>query len=169
VYCYLWAASLLDEANELAEQGRYKEALEKHIWYHKNALKYDRFANDVRLTFALGDWVNLGEKYPPAREALVSIRDADTERFRKSMSRGKPDLKLYEDIYSINDALGEAKETLTLLTELYESDAQTAAKCWGRAYRYVVIGPIVDQEVKRKYEQWATERDGVGSGFALNR
>src|SRR5262245_62591983 len=73
---------VLEEARDLAAQGRYEEALQKHLWFHENALKYDPDLSAVRLSFALGYWVELGEEYPKAREALVAIRDRGDQALR---------------------------------------------------------------------------------------
>src|SRR4051812_22582627 len=60
----------LEDAEKFAREGKYQQALERHIWYHENALKYDQAQFGVRLSFALSDWAELGKVYPPAKVAL---------------------------------------------------------------------------------------------------
>ncbi|HKB15254.1 MAG TPA: hypothetical protein VKF62_04275, partial [Planctomycetota bacterium] len=59
---------VLDEAEALREQGKYEEALQKHIWIHEHSLEQDAAFVGVRLSYALSDWIELGAKYPKARE-----------------------------------------------------------------------------------------------------
>ncbi len=101
-------SKVLDEARQLAFDGKYAEALEKHLWYHENALRIEPAQVGVRLSFALSDWIKLGEKYPKAREALVAIRDRNADK----LSKGEGDFRLFQDTSSINSYLGEAKRTL---------------------------------------------------------
>jgi len=51
----------LDKAEEYKREGKYAQALERQIWFHKNALKYAPAMRGVRLSFALGVWIELGQ------------------------------------------------------------------------------------------------------------
>jgi hypothetical protein len=44
----------------------------------------------VRLSFALSDWIELGRRYPKARNALIEIRDADARQFTDGGYIGDP-------------------------------------------------------------------------------
>src|SRR4051812_34817029 len=68
-------SSILQEAEADTRAGRFEDALQKHIWYHENALKFQRAQYGVRLSFALSAWWELASKYPPAMEALRRARD----------------------------------------------------------------------------------------------
>src|SRR4051812_9051491 len=114
-YCCTLAAAdepdphkVLNEALTLTKQGKYEEALQKHLWFHENALKHDKALAAVRLSFALSDWVELGKKYPKARKALVAIRDKNT----KSVSEGKGNFDLFMEIAAINRYLNERAKTV---------------------------------------------------------
>src|SRR5258705_11073209 len=87
------------EARNLDKMGAYAEALEKHLWFHENALVHDPSLYGVRLSFALRHWVKLGDLYPPARAALESVRDVKTIALRE----GSLDRELFQDVASINE------------------------------------------------------------------
>lgn len=72
------ATRVLREARQLVKSGQHAAALEKYIWFHDHALDFDRMLVGVRLSYAIDEWVVLGEVYPPAREALERVRDAKT-------------------------------------------------------------------------------------------
>src|SRR5688500_5081235 len=74
---------ILNEAESDAGAKRYPDALAKHLWFHENALKYERGLYGVRLSFALGAWFELGKQYPPALEALKEVRDIAGRRVRE--------------------------------------------------------------------------------------
>ena len=108
------ARRALDDAKRLAEQGDYEAALAKHVWFHDNALKVSRSYYGVRLSFALGYWVELGEKYPQALAKLTAIRDEKTSR----LLAGEANRELFNDVESINQHLGEMAPTVELFKRL---------------------------------------------------
>jgi hypothetical protein len=118
--------TVLDEAEELARQGRYPEALEKHVWFHEHALEYDDALSGVRVSFALHDWVELGKLYPPARQTLVAIRDRDAQALRT----GSWSPNLFSDVAAINDYLGEPGETAALFVTLHRDNPGLARECY---------------------------------------
>lgn len=117
---------VLNEAQTLASQGKYEEALEKHLWFHENALKHDPAMSGVRRSFALSYWVELGHKYPKAREALVAIRDKNTEAIRE----GRGFVDLFHDVASINGYLEEEEKTVELFKTLDEKHHRLAERCY---------------------------------------
>jgi len=117
---------VLDEARALAAQGKYEDALQKHLWFHENALKYTPSLAGVRLSFALDYWIELGTKYPKAKEALVSIRDKNTKAF----SEGNGTVALFHDVRAINDNLNERSKTVALFKMLHEKFPALAKACY---------------------------------------
>jgi len=93
----------LDKAEQFRSQGKYEQALNEHIWYHKNALKYDPAQYGVRLSFALADWVELGRAYPPALHALRSIRNDTLATYK----RAPTDSLTFGEVMSIDLALDD--------------------------------------------------------------
>ncbi len=115
-------AKVLEEARTLREQGKYEEALQKHLWFHEHVLEHDPAYVGVRLSFALAGWVELGAKYPKAREAMVSIRDRDT----KAVAEGRGTFKLLQDVASLNRYLKEDSKTVDLFLSIEAKQPQLA-------------------------------------------
>src|SRR5262245_14248826 len=117
---------VLNEAGALAKQGKYEEALQKHIWYHENALRLDPAQYGVRLSFALSNWKELADKYPKAKQALIDIRDRDT----KSLREGRGKLQQFHDVASINETLKDDRATVELFRALHERHPKLAKECY---------------------------------------
>src|SRR5947209_19742990 len=98
----------LKAAKELASEGRYEEALQKHLWFHDHALEHTPALAGVRLSFALADWLELGNRYPPVRQALIAVRD----RKARAIADGAGSIELFHDVSAINYALGEDPQTV---------------------------------------------------------
>jgi hypothetical protein len=118
--------AVLNEARSLAMHWKFEDALQKHIWFHENALKHHPSLTGVRLSFALGYWIELGEKYPKAREALVSVRDKDA----KELMEGRGSFDLFHDVSAINDYLKEELTTITLFKFLHAKFPNLADQCY---------------------------------------
>ena len=103
----------LNDAMRFREEGKYEQALERHIWYHKNALRYDPAQYGVRLSFALGDWAELDKAYPKALHALRSIRNETLATFRKDPS----DSLMFGEVMSIDLALNDLRSAKALFYE----------------------------------------------------
>lgn len=99
---------VLDEAIAAAKEGRYKEALEKHIWYHENALRLRPSHFGVRLSYAIFAWRRLGYKYPPALERFRAMRD-ETAR---QLCGDETNSALFSDLVAFNDILDEPEKTV---------------------------------------------------------
>jgi hypothetical protein len=118
--------AVLAEARSLASQGRFEEALEKHLWFHEHALEHKPALAGVRLSFALSDWTALGEKYPKARQALVSLRDEKTA----ALVDGKGSWMLFHDVAAINGYLQESPKTVALFRSLHQRHPELARQCY---------------------------------------
>ncbi len=133
-----------DEANRLMSQTHYEEALQRQIWYFNHALDYDPSLAGVRLSFTLSDWVELGRRYPKARQAMEAIRDHDWNIFKEGLRYprwvrevfdGFPGFSqvekrdrsaLFQDIYSLNSYLGTDESNQLLVKTLVARDPQLA-------------------------------------------
>jgi hypothetical protein len=80
----------LDRARAALGAGRDAVALEEYEYFFDHALDSDRALYGVRLSYCLGEWAKLGERYPPAlrrlrskaRKALAALDETrDPERF----------------------------------------------------------------------------------------
>jgi hypothetical protein len=118
--------TILDEAKTLMEQSRYEDALQRHLWYFNHALEYDQAQTGVRLSFALSQWVELGRRYPKAKEALTEIRDRDA----RLLAEGKGYADLFTDAQAINRELQDENATYELFKTIREKDPQLAGQCY---------------------------------------
>jgi len=143
---------VLDEARALAGKGQYEEALQRHIWYHNHALEYDPGQSGVRISFALSYWIELGRKYPKARQALIEIRDRDHRLF----ADGRGDFALFQEVSAINSNLQTEDDTVALFKSIFKQDPNLARDCYGLAEEVLVrkgeydlcLGVIPDSEAR---------------------
>ena len=105
--------------------GRYEDALAHFLWYHDHALSEDRALSGVRLSFALGYWEELGEKYPPAMEVFRGRRDAKVAILRA----GQLDRGLFHDVEAMSERLNEDEVTAELFAMLHERWPDFAEAC----------------------------------------
>lgn len=127
--------NVLDRGRDAFRAGRYKEALDNFVWFHENALEHDRAYYGVRLSFAIGNWKDLADVYPPAMEALESVRS----RAADSLRMGKGDRQLFHDFVSINREMGKVRETYDLFLELWNRHPDLAKQC-----RELAVEAVVD-------------------------
>lgn len=115
---------VLQEARADAAAGRYEDALAKHLWFHRNALKAGWALAGVRLSYALEDWANLGAKYPPALEKLKAVRDESEAHVRSD----KEAWQWFADFAAINKQLkteGLTKELFVWIDANKKEEAQS--------------------------------------------
>lgn len=115
----------LRNGEEAARQGRYAEALADYIWFHENALKHRPSLYGVRLSFALAAWRDLAEVYPPARHALLEIRD----RRASELLEGRADHAAFHDVASIDEYLDQQQATHELFVQLHNRFPELARSC----------------------------------------
>jgi hypothetical protein len=142
-------SEVLREAERDHDAGRYAEALEKHIWFFDNALKYESSLNGVRLSFALGDWVLLANKYSPALEALEEKADEAEGKVRS----GVEPYKSFQDFKSINEDMDKEERTVSLFSWLDKEKPDLARKVYRLARkalvkegRYELCGSYIDPD-----------------------
>jgi type II secretory pathway pseudopilin PulG len=118
---------ILQDAKKLAEVGNYDEALQRHVWYHNHALEYDQGQTGVRLSFALSDWIELGRRYPRAKQALIEIRDRNAQ----AQTNGTGTFNLFMDVNAINGCLGEGDTTRLLFEGIEQQNPPLAKQTFG--------------------------------------
>ncbi|MCF6313461.1 MAG: hypothetical protein L3J39_13520 [Verrucomicrobiales bacterium] len=116
----------LRETQKLAKSGKYKEALERYVWFHDHSLEHERAMVGVRLSFALMYWKELGDVYPPALKKMEKTRDAK----QNILLGGKGDNSLFQDVCALNRTLGEDKKSIKLFREIESKDSQRAEMLW---------------------------------------
>src|SRR5690349_14255954 len=87
----------LVDTKALVRQGQYAEALGRYLWFHEHAPEFDPRQDVVRLSFALGDWKELADVYPPARQALDATREREAQQI---LDTGKS-WELFADVAAI--------------------------------------------------------------------
>jgi hypothetical protein len=128
--------TVLDEARELASQGKYAEALERRLWFHEHALEHEPAMYGVRLSYALSEWVELGKVYPPALEKLRAVRDAD----EAELAGGGGSRELFHDVTAINGCLDETHRTVEVFRLLDAGRPELASECYDAAEEALVAG-----------------------------
>jgi|SRR5665213_565768 len=111
------------EVHELIDQGRYDEALQSCLSVH-NQIKADQSFGLLVPLFS--DWVELGRRFPKARESLIEIRDHDVHEF----SEGRGYSELFLEVNYINSYLNQADATYALFKTIHQQDKQLAAQCY---------------------------------------
>jgi tetratricopeptide (TPR) repeat protein len=125
-----------DEAEADIEQGRLDLAAEKYLWYHHNALKYRPSLAGVRLSYALGDWRDLADRYPPALQEMRLVRD----RAEESVRAKSGDFDAFHDFVALNDVLKEDGRTIELFKWLDQNDRHLARDAYIVAQDALVAG-----------------------------
>ena len=143
-------SKILEEAKADRSSGDYQRALEKHLWYHQNALRLEPSQKHARVSSALNDWRQLGEKYLPALDKMREIRDATEMRIRDE-NRIRVKLQDFSDFKALNRTLGEDHLTAKLFMWLDEVDAEDAKRIYLDAeealvkeWKYKICGKYVD-------------------------
>jgi hypothetical protein len=118
---------ILADAKQFTETGHYEEALQRYLWFHNHAQEFnDPNPNAARLTSALSDWVELGRRYPKAKQALLEIRDEKTRR----IAAGQGYLDLFLDVQAINHEWQDEDATYALFKRMVKTDQQLAGQCY---------------------------------------
>ena len=139
------ADEALAQAQQFAAQGKFEEALQKHIWYHDHALEINQAHYGVRLSFALSYWIDLGKKYPKALDALKDIRDKKTAR----LVAGEENWTLFHDIVAINKELGESLATVEAFKKIQAARPDFASSVAEIADK--ALFDAKEYELERKY------------------
>jgi hypothetical protein len=101
-------------AEQAARAGRHEQALREYVWLHHHGLEHDPGFYGVRLSFALGRWIELVAVYPPALIALEEIRNAKTQQ----LLQGEGNQETFHDVKAINRCLKEDQQTCRLFEHL---------------------------------------------------
>ena len=115
---------VLRTARKLVKRGDFAGALEKYVWIHRHAVEHDVLFHGVRLSYALYEWLELGEAYPRARLALIHERDKAVRDLRGP----RPTYSKFQDLVSMNQALDQNELTSALFRELSVRNAKFARK-----------------------------------------
>ena len=123
------ALQALKDAREAARRGARSEALDKYLWFYHHALDHDSALAGVRLSCAISEWVELGNAYPPAMEALEAIQSNNL----RLLKEGSCERFRFNEFASINRCLGRFEPTAALFAELAEQQPEFAQICFRAA------------------------------------
>lgn len=96
----------LYQIESLIENGEFEEALRKHVWFHEVSRESPGMGG-VRLSYAIQSWVELAEKFPPAMQALVELRDTN----KNVLLAGNGNFDNFHDFFAINQYLDSEEDT----------------------------------------------------------
>ena len=125
-----------NELKTLTESGKFEAALEKHLWFHE-ASKNISGMGGVRLSYALDLWLELAEKYSPALNALINIRNKN----REMLLQGEGNFEYFHDLTAINNSLKETDDTFQVFLNLHNNFPKQAEN-----YYHVVEELIVQNK-----------------------
>ncbi len=116
---------VLGEASALTAVHRYEDALQRCIWFYNHAREVRPGASPVSV---LPYWVELGRRYPKARQALMEVRDRAT----REIQEGRGCRELFSDLASINSEMQNDGATLMLFNFIHRQDQPLARQCFSR-------------------------------------
>ncbi len=114
-------------AETLAQIGMSEEALKEYLWCFDEGNKQSVGFGGVRLSFLLSDIMDLGQKYPPALEALRKRRDALREQLETEEPKTPSLWSMLairnhdfpaQDYAALNQYLGEDEATLAFYDKM---------------------------------------------------
>lgn len=150
----------LQDIRRMMTQGKYEEALKKHLWFHEES-KTSTGMGGVRLSFALAQWLELGEAYPPALSALRGVRDENEVK----LLNGAGGFKEYHDFSAINRTLKDDDRTYRLFLQLDAKYPAVATQCFDVTLDLIVARRNYDLYAKYggdpivRYERFRTMRE----------
>jgi hypothetical protein len=140
-------SEILHSAVRDTREGRHAQALAKFLWFHNNALKFELGQGGVRLSFALGYWMELASLWPPALDAFLRTRNETEVAFFDKPA----EFDLFHDLAAMNDRLGQGIRTANIFEYVAKQHFATAAYLYHVAEphlvadgRFQACGPFLD-------------------------
>jgi len=140
-------SEILNSTVDDTRTGAYETALAKFLWFHKNAVRLEPGQSAVRVSFALGYWLELANVFPPARDAYIQTRDETESALRADWSN----FDLFRDVAYLNRHLGDEIRTADLFAYVATRDHATAQRLYHVAERDLIAvgryrdcGPFLD-------------------------
>jgi hypothetical protein len=116
------AAAMTDQqVRELIDNGQYEEALQQCLSFQRG------LTGNHTMIPLIPDWVELGRRFPKAREALIEVRD----NYNREFSEGRGYAHLFSEVSAINGELGEDDATYALFQRIGRQDKKLAQQCFG--------------------------------------
>ncbi len=112
------------KAKILMNQGQYEDSLDAFTNYFERS-RFDPGQAGARL-FSIGDWIELGRRYPEAKQALLELRDADAHK----LLNDDGDFIYFAEVNVINQGLGKDEATFTLFKAIEQRNPRLAGQCF---------------------------------------
>ncbi len=125
---------VLRETAELFREGKYAESLERHLWLFHHSLEYKPAFASARISFVFGSWAELAQCYPPAREALVELRDRNVE----AVLAGDTSFSRFQELAAMNQFLPDEAVTGRVFMALRHSHPEIADRRYDLAEKGLV-------------------------------
>jgi len=158
------AHAIMWEAKTDTQSGRYKVALAKVLWFHDNAVRLQPSLSAVRLSFALSQWLELGEAYPPALVKMKQVRD-ETEKRIRDEDKVRVKFADFHDFVALNKTLREEQRTAKIFRWLDETDEEDARRVF-----LVAKAALVKQksyELYAKYIDFERDFKRIGEHYKM--
>lgn len=156
--------AIMAEAKADTTAGRYEDALAKQLWYHENAIQLQPSLTGVRLSFALMNWLELGEAYPPALEKMKQVRD-ETEKRIRDKNKVRIRFEDFHDFVALNETLREEQRTAELFHWIDKHDEEDAQRVFDVARPALIKQG--DFELCGKYTDSENEMSHVDRNYTL--
>lgn len=114
----------LRKARALMKQGQYEDSLGAITNYFEQS-RFDPDQAGSRL-FSIMDWGELGRRYPRVKQALLELRDTDSQK----LLSGEGDFIYFAEVNVINQDLGNAEASYTLFKAIERLDPRLAGQCY---------------------------------------
>jgi thioredoxin-like negative regulator of GroEL len=159
-------------ARELAQLGKYDQALAEYMWCWDEGAKAQPAYSGVRRSFLLSDIAELGKLHAPVQDALRSRRDAAEGRL-KAGSDSRDDAA---DVCALNRTLAENDRTVALYDELRKKGPVSAAlrttfarevlELFAKERRYADVVDMLEDPVRYIEQQigFARQIEDLGKG-----
>jgi hypothetical protein len=129
--------SYLSQTRGLTRQGKYEEALKRFLWFDRQIYDSASEMNGVRRSFALSYWKELANRYQPALDSMLEIRDSKTT---KVLSDGGT-CALFADVVAINRTVEENSKSISLFETLLIKFPDQAKSC-----HVYIIGDLLNSK-----------------------
>jgi beta-lactamase regulating signal transducer with metallopeptidase domain len=158
----------LSDTREMTRSGNYEEALKRYIWFHDNAIMYDKSISTVRTSFALIDWKTLADKHPPALTALIKVRDDKTNLVK---ANGGP-LGLFVDVTAINRTLNEDAKSIALFKAIDKDNPDLAKHGWFFVRTLLFDAKeyeLIKKYIRTPYYEFTSARESYKNSVSLSQ
>ncbi|XZE21710.1 hypothetical protein SH449x_001615 [Pirellulaceae bacterium SH449] len=138
-------STVLTEAKDDRIHRRYEDSLQKYIWLYRESHLLNPAFNPVRLSFAIGGWVDLAKVYTPARSELLKAREFASEVVASNSKNSKVDS--FRNFDAICRELGEQYKSVELFKKVSAKDVELGREL----FPYIRVGLFENKDYEFLY------------------